>query len=82
MSNDDWFRRKTWTPVDCAEFFDCLRRRRGAFHKAQYARIQAYELQNVGTMETLHGAVELLDTILAEWHSKVVGVHWTIFWSN
>jgi len=70
MSNDDWFRRRTWTPADRAEFSARLKRSRGAFHKAQYARIQAYELQTVGTPETLRGAVELLDTILAEWRSE------------
>lgn len=77
MSNDDWFRRKTWTPNDRAEFSARLKRSRGAFHKAQYARIQAYELQTVGTLETLHAAVDLLDTILAEWRSdaQLAAVH-------
>jgi hypothetical protein len=70
MSNDVWFRRKTWTPADRADFSARIRRSRGAFHKAQYARIQAYELQTVGTPETLRGAVGLLDTILAEWRSE------------
>jgi tetratricopeptide (TPR) repeat protein len=70
MSNDDWFRHKTWTPVDRAEFSARVKRSRGAFHKAQYARIQAYELQTVGTPETLRGAIDLLDTILAEWRSE------------
>jgi len=70
MSNDDWFRRRTWTSADRADFLAHLRRSRGAFNKAQYARIQAHELQSVGTPETLRGAVELLDTILAEWSSE------------
>lgn len=68
--SDDWFRRKTWTPEDRADFSTRLRRSRGAFYKAQYARIQAYELQTAGTPETLCGAVGLLDTILAEWRSE------------
>jgi len=70
MSKDDWFRRKTWSPADHADFYARLRRSRDAFHKAQYARIQAYELQTVGTPETLRGAIELLDAILAEWRSE------------
>jgi hypothetical protein len=70
MSNDDWYRRKTWTPADRVDFSACLRRSRGAFNKAQYARIQAFELQTVGTPETLRGALELLDTILAEWRAE------------
>lgn len=70
MANDDWFRRKTWTEEDRAEFAARLRRSRGAFHKAQYSRIQAYTLQTVGTPEALSAAIELLDTILAEWKSE------------
>jgi tetratricopeptide (TPR) repeat protein len=77
MSKDDWFRRRSWTHVDRAEFFARLRRSRGAFHKAQYARIQAYELQIVGTQETFLAAVELLDAILANWSSdaQLAAVH-------
>ena len=70
MPSDDWFRRKSWTEEDRADFTARLRRSRGAFHKAQYSRIQAYELQTVGTKENLLGAIELLDTILAEWKSE------------
>jgi tetratricopeptide (TPR) repeat protein len=64
---DDWFRRKTWTPKDREEFFVRLRRSRGAFNKAQYARIQAYELLTTRTREAYTAALELLDMILAEW---------------
>ncbi|MCW1921012.1 hypothetical protein OKA05_00500 [Luteolibacter arcticus] len=64
---DDWYRRKTWTPIDREEFFERLRRSRGAFNKAQYARIQAYELLTTGTREAYSAALELLDMILAEW---------------
>jgi tetratricopeptide (TPR) repeat protein len=64
---DDWFRRKTWTPKDREEFSARLRRSRGAFHKAQYARIQAYELLTTRTRDAYIAALELLDMILAEW---------------
>lgn len=64
---DDWFRRKTWTPSDREEFFARLRRSRGASNKAQYARIQAYELLTTRTQEAYSAALELLDMILAEW---------------
>ena len=70
MSNNDWFRRKTWTTEVQGDFFDRLRRSRGASKKAQYARIQAYELQTVGTTAALIGAVDLLNLILAEWRSE------------
>lgn len=64
---DDWFRRKTWTPKDREEFLARLRRSRGAYNKAQYARIQAYELLTTRTREAYSASLELLDMILAEW---------------
>jgi tetratricopeptide (TPR) repeat protein len=64
---DEWYRRKTWTLEDREEFFTRLRRSRGAFHKAQYARIQAYELLTTRTRDAYVAALELLDLILTEW---------------
>ncbi|MFC0019522.1 tetratricopeptide repeat protein [Roseibacillus persicicus] len=46
MASDDWFRRKTWSEEDEAEFFTRLKRSRGQFHKAQYLRIQATYLED------------------------------------
>lgn len=66
---DDWFRRKTWTPKDREDFFERLRRSRGAFNKAQYARIQAYELLATCSRNAYLAALELLDMILAEWYA-------------
>jgi tetratricopeptide (TPR) repeat protein len=67
MSNEDWYRRTTWTGKDREEFFARLKRSRGGFHKAQYARIQAWCLQELGTEEALKASLELLDMILTEW---------------
>lgn len=67
---DDWYRRQTWTPKDREDFFARLRRSRTAFHKAQYARIQAYTLLTTRTQEAYQSALELLDIILAEWPSN------------
>ena len=64
---DDWFRRKTWTVRDRDEFFTRLKRSRGSFHKAQYARIQAYKLITTRKRDAYTAALELLDMILAEW---------------
>jgi len=69
MAND-WFRAKTWTLKDREEFFARLRRSRGAYNKAQYARIQAYELLTTRTREAYSAALELLDMILAEWSDE------------
>lgn len=67
MSDRDWYQRRTWTSSDRLSFFDRLKRSRGSFYKAQYARLQALELQNVGTEESVRGALELLDLIIAQW---------------
>jgi len=64
---DDWFRRKTWTPKDREEFFARLGRSRGAFHKAQYVRIQAYELLTTRKRDAYVASLKLLDLILSEW---------------
>src|SRR6266850_2549579 len=65
--SDDWFRRHTWTEVDQAEFFARLRRSRSAFHKAQYVRIQAYELHRAGGVRYAAEALGLLDMIVERW---------------
>jgi tetratricopeptide (TPR) repeat protein len=67
MAKDDWFRRKTWTDQDRAEFHARLARSRDPFHKAQYARIQACYLQGIGTPELVRAADELLDDVIARW---------------
>ena len=63
MSSDDWYRRTTWTDTDRAEFHARLKRSRGAFHKAQYLRIQAHHLAKANLTQ---GAVELLDQLIAD----------------
>ena len=65
--SDDWFRRHTWTDSDRAEFYARLERSRTAFHKAQYARIQAYELHQAGGARYAREALDLLDTIVESW---------------
>ncbi|MBI2841669.1 MAG: hypothetical protein HYX75_25415 [Acidobacteria bacterium] len=65
--SDDWFRRHSWTETDQAEFFARLGRSRTPFHKAQYVRIQAYELHQAGGARYAREALELLDTIVESW---------------
>ena len=64
MAEHSWYRRRTWTSDDQAAFFARLRRSRGGFHKAQYCRIQASELQQAHNYEA---ALGLLDLLMAEW---------------
>lgn len=70
MSDDNWYRRKSWSPADRAEFQTRNARSRGARSKAQYARIQAYELQQVGGKSEIAGAMELLEQTLSQWRSE------------
>jgi hypothetical protein len=65
--SDDWFRRHTWTEDDQAAFHARLRRCRSAFHRAQYARIQAYELHAAGGARYAQDALRLLDMIVESW---------------
>jgi tetratricopeptide (TPR) repeat protein len=69
MSDECWHRRRTWTPDDEAAFFARLRRSRGAFHKAQYCRIQAYELQVAGNYSA---ALALLELLMREWSEEAL----------
>jgi tetratricopeptide (TPR) repeat protein len=67
MATDDWFRRKSWTDRDRSEFYERLSRCRTLFHKAQYLRIQAFELAASGEV---HGAMELLSRLFDEFPEK------------
>lgn len=64
MRDESWYRRRTWSSDDQAAFFARLKRSRSGFHKAQYCRIQAYELEQAGLCKE---ALGLLDFAAAEW---------------
>jgi len=66
MAKPEWFRRATWTLQDQVEFQQRLTRSRSTFHKAQYLRIQALHLAEVGTQPLLEAAIGLLDQLLAQ----------------
>jgi tetratricopeptide (TPR) repeat protein len=63
----EWYRRSTWTPDDQADFQARLKRSRGSFHKAQYLRLQALALQEVGTDAILSAALSLLDQLVRDY---------------
>ena len=68
MGRDDWFRRRTWTEEDRADFEAHFARSRGNSSKAQYLRIQAVCLAEA----SLHReAIELIDRILAEYPETI-----------
>lgn len=63
-ADETWYRRSTWSDEDQAAFFAKLQRSRSGFHKAQYCRIQAYELQRARNYKA---SLQLLELLLAEW---------------
>jgi len=63
MGRDDWYRRSSWTEADRLEFYQRLKRSRGSYHKAQYARIQASYLAGAGHIEP---AIDLLNRLFVE----------------
>ena len=67
MRKPEWYRRTTWTSDDKTDFEAHLKRSRTSFHKAQYLRIQAVHLQQVGTDSLLHAAMELLDRMIRDY---------------
>jgi tetratricopeptide (TPR) repeat protein len=73
--SEDWFRRKTWTEADQQEFHARLNRSRGQSSKAQYLRIQAVELVEVGTEQATRAAIGLLELLLAKYpeQSEIAG---------
>ncbi len=67
MGRFDWYRRSTWDDSDREEFEARLKRCRYAGSKAQYLRIQAHHLAEVG----LHTpAIELLDRLLRDFPDR------------
>lgn len=77
MNRDDWYRHHSWSASDRAEFFARLAKSRGNFHKAQYARIQAYELHKGGGKQYADAALKLLDLVLERWKTdaELAAVH-------
>jgi|GEM_PF-2286807 len=66
MPSRDWFRHTTWTPRDEREFSARLARSRSSFHTAQYLRIQAITLAEVGGKTRTAAALRLLQRLFAE----------------
>ena len=65
-STVEWFRRSTWSERDAAEFEARLARSRGAARKAQYLRIQAVHLFQVGDLTLTRAALGLVDRVISE----------------
>lgn len=66
MGKIDWYRRTSWTAADQADFAARLARSRTVLHKAQYLRIQALHLHQVGTPELTAAALRLLEQLVTK----------------
>jgi len=67
MSTKEWFRHTAWSLADREDFFAHLKRSRTRYHKAQYLRIQASHLAEVGLEPLIRAALELLDQLLTQY---------------
>ncbi|HZD59993.1 MAG TPA: hypothetical protein VE439_06020 [Anaerolineae bacterium] len=67
MSSNDWFRKSTWAKEDEDDFFAHLEKIDNPFHKAQYVRIQALHLQDVGNPLMLYSAIKLVELMIERW---------------
>ena len=70
MVSSEWYRRRTWSAADRADFEMRLKRSRTAYRRAQYLRLQAFHLQEVGTPELHFAALQLLERVITEYGSE------------
>ena len=66
MSKDNWYRNTDWNDDIETQFLQRLKRSRGEYNKAQYARIQASYLSK----EFPKISLKLIDMIITEWPSE------------
>jgi hypothetical protein len=65
-ARQDWFRNTEWSAATRNAFWKRLERSRSTFHKAQYLRIQALELQHARPAQP-DPALELLEALIARY---------------
>lgn len=65
--SDDWFRNEKWDEKEKERFFERLNRSRGDFHKAQYARIKAYNLLQTKKKKLVLDGIELCELVVEKW---------------
>jgi tetratricopeptide (TPR) repeat protein len=70
MSNQDWFRKTTWTAQDQGDFFAHLKRSHNQ-NRAQYLKIQAHSLYETASLETIKAALELINLAITEYPQRI-----------
>lgn len=70
MATDEWFRNTTWDSDIEADFEVRLKRSRGAYHKAQYLRIQASYLLGSSDNDIQQVGVRLMDRLIKDYPTE------------
>lgn len=74
MAADDWYRNKTWDSIIETNFENRLKRSRGAYHKAQYLRIQASYLLDSSDMKVQLTGVRLMGRLVSDFPTEEFSV--------
>ena len=70
MATDDWYRNTNWDSKIETDFEARLKRSRGAFHKAQYLRIQASYLLDSSDKDIQQVGVRLMDRLIKDYPTE------------
>lgn len=70
MATDEWFRNTTWDSNIEADFETRLKRTRGAYHKAQYLRIQASYLLGSSDIDIQQVGIRLMDRLIKDYPTE------------
>jgi tetratricopeptide (TPR) repeat protein len=70
MERDDWYRNTTWNKETSELFETKLKRSRGAYHKAQYLRIQASYLLGSADNEQQNVGLKLMERLMTEFPTE------------
>jgi len=70
MATDEWYRNTTWDNNIEADFEARLKRSRGAYHKAQYLRIQASYLLGNSDIDNQHVGIRLMDRLIKDYPTE------------
>lgn len=70
MATDEWFRNTSWDSNIEADFEARLKRSRGAYHKAQYLRIQASYLLDSSVNDIQQVGLRLMDRLIKDYPTE------------
>jgi tetratricopeptide (TPR) repeat protein len=74
MATEDWYRNTTWDSNIETDFETRLKRSRGAFHKAQYLRIQASYLLDSSDIKVQFVGVRQMERLISDFPTEEFSV--------